>query len=404
MAIVGIIAEYNPFHAGHAYQLQQAKASVHADAVIVVMSGFFTQRGIPALIQPWQRAQAALQQGADLILQLPVVYSCANADRFANGGVSLLSQLPGITHLSFGCEAPNPSDLLELSHVLTQDATTAAAKQLQSLGNNHAKTQMLAIEALPQYAALASLMQQPNNTLALAYLQAIERQHSHLIALPIQRQGAGYLDSTLQPMASATAIRKTMEEGNIAILKEYLPSCSFEILQAELAAGQVIYSLRAFEQAILLLLRSASPAELAQLPELSEGLENRFYANHNADSLEHFLRQVKTKRYTYSRLQRSLCHLLLQIGKKAEPLYEGPAQYASVLGYNSTGQALLSQWRKKTKLPLITQPQKQMRELSAQAAEMLRYDLLAADLWRLGIADKTARSQLHWDQKQPVSV
>jgi len=404
LAIAGIIAEYNPFHSGHAYHLQQTRAAIEADAVIVVMSGFFTQRGIPALIQPWQRAKAALQQGADLVLQLPVVYSCANADRFAAGGVSLFSQLPGITHLSFGCEAKNPADLVELSHILVQGTITTAAKQLQSLGNNHAKTQMLAIESLPQYAPLASLMQQPNNTLALAYLQAIDRQHSHLIPLPVQRQGAGYLDSTLQPMASATAIRKTMAEGNSAILKDYLPNCSFEILQEELAAGQVIYSLRAFEQAILTLLRSARKEDLAQLPEVSEGLENRFYANRCTNSLDDFMMQVKTKRYTYSRLQRSLCHLLLQISKKDEALYEGPAQYASVLGYNSTGQALLHQWRNNTQIPLITQPQKQMRELSAEAADMLQYDLLAADLWRLGFADEAVRSQLHWDQQQPISI
>ncbi len=404
MAIVGIIAEYNPFHAGHAYHLQQARAAAEAEAVIVVMSGFFTQRGIPALIQPWQRAKAALQQGADLVLQLPVVYSSANADRFAGGGVSLLSQLPGITHLSFGCEAANPADLLHLSAALRADATAAAAKQLQSLGNNHAKTQMLAIASLPQYAGLAPLMQQPNNTLALSYLQAIEEQHSTLLPLPIQRQGAGFLDSSLQPMASATAIRKTMAEGGFDCLKEYLPSDSYAVLEQELTAGRVIYALQAFEQAILLLLRTASPAKLAQLPELSEGLENRFYANRNADSLADFLLQVKTKRYPYSRLQRSLCHLLLQIDKTAEPLYQGPAQYAAVLGYNRSGQTLLSQWRSHSSIPLITQPQKQMRELSAPAAAMLAYDLLAADLWRLGLADEQARSQLHWERQQPVAV
>lgn len=164
MKMVGIVAEYNPFHFGHQYQLKQAKIKSHADAVVVIMSGFFTQRGTPAILDPWQRAKTAVAHGADLVIMLPTVFSLHHADLFAQGGVSLLDQLPGIEAISFGAESENLAVLKEIASVLSQDIPLQLlAKTEHKRGGNFGKTLTESLEQHPQLSHLSSHLKSPNN-------------------------------------------------------------------------------------------------------------------------------------------------------------------------------------------------------------------------------------------------
>ena len=400
MKMVGIVAEYNPFHFGHQYQLKQAKIKSRADAVVVIMSGFFTQRGTPAILDPWQRAKTAVAHGADLVIMLPTVFSLHHADLFAQGGVSLLEQLPGIEAISFGAESEDLAVLNEIASVLDHDLhLQLLAKSEQKSGGNFGKTLTEALAQHPQLSHLATHLKSPNNILAISYLKAIRQYNSSLQPFSIPRVGAGYLDDLLQPMASATAIRKALSEGQE--LSEYLPSVSYNVLQAQSQLGRVLLSAEAFAPQILTLLQRSTTEELKQLPEMTEGLENRWIAKRDSRSLDELILRVKSKRYPYSKLQRSLFQLLLGIRKEDLPVREMHLPYAMVLAFNQTGQDILSEWRTSSPIPVITRPRKQSSVLNAYGQRLLDIDRLASELWEIALPQE-ARQPGIWSIQQPI--
>jgi len=400
LKIIGIIAEYNPFHFGHQYQIEQAKIRSGADAVVVVMSGFFTQRGTPAIITPWQRAKAAVAHGADLVLMLPTVFSLHNADFFAQGGVSLLDQLPNIEYISFGAESEELDVLQEIAFTLDHDPCLQnLAKSRHKDGGNFGKTQTEALERHPQLHALASHLKSPNNILAIAYLKAIKHYSSTLKPISIPRVGAGYLDEILQPMSSATALRKALTEGQN--LQEYLPRVSYEVLRVESLKGCVLLNIESFAPQILTLLQRSSAQDLKQLPEMTEGLEHKWIENRNSSGLVELIQRVKSKRYPYSKLQRSLFQLLLGIAKDDIPSRDTHLPYAMVLAFNATGQCVLSDWRDTSPIAIVTRPIKQASSLNPYGRRLLEIDRLASELWNLALPMEV-RSPGQWLTQQPI--
>lgn len=402
MNVAAVIAEYNPFHFGHQFHLQETRKQTHADALVVVMSGFFTQRGQPAILQPWQRAKAAIQHGADLVILLPAISSLQPADGFAAGGVSMASQLPGVQFLSFGAETPCLEDLTTVANALLHDSVQVEfAKEEQKAGGNFGRTQANAMGRHPKLQSLAPILNRPNNILAISYIKAILSQGSSLQPHVVARIGAGYLDEELQPLASASALRKALSEG--ASLYAHLPAASYAVLEEERAQSRLITSTEQFSAQILTLLQRANLDDIAELPEMVEGLENRFMLFRNAATIQEFIRSVKSKRYPYSKLQRSLFHLLLGIRKSDLPAPQTPMPYALVLAYNATGQKLLSQWRKTSGIPLITRPVRQRAELTDYGKRLLDIDRLASEVWTLALPAPYRQPGL-WCKQMPIRI
>jgi len=255
------------------------------------------------------------------------------------------------------------------------------------------------LERHPRLHALASHLRSPNNILAIAYLKAIKHYSSTLKPISIPRVGAGYLDEILQPMSSATALRKALAEGQN--LQEYLPRVSYEVLREESLKRCVLLNIEAFAPQILTLLQRSSTQDLRHLPEMTEGLEHKWVENRNSSGLVELIQRVKSKRYPYSKLQRSLFQLLLGITKDDIPSRDAHLPYAMVLAFNATGQHVLSDWRDTSPIAIVTRPSKQSSSLNPYGQRLLEIDRLASELWNLALPLEV-RSPGQWLTQQPI--
>ncbi|MBQ8537216.1 MAG: nucleotidyltransferase family protein, partial [Clostridia bacterium] len=369
---VGIIAEYNPFHLGHAYHLQKAKELAGADQAVICLSGPFVQRGEPALLSPAARAEMALQAGADLVIELPCLFACREAEFFARGGVSLLKAM-GCTHLAFGAECANLELLKKASSIIDGEPADylAALKAGLESGLSFAAAQGRALTH-----CLGQNFNAPNNALALAYLSAL-KDHA-MIPVLIPRRG-NYHDPNLpegDALPSATAVREALAKDDWATVAQMCPQSAMNVLRKEAAAGRLCFP-AALDQALGITLLNATEESLRRLPNVSEGLEVRLkrlaasYTNR-----ETLLSQLKTKRYTHARLSRLLCHAMLGLEQalcQAHPLPE----YARVLGFRSSAQPLLNQI-KKGPLPLLTKAARW-----DEKDPLFQLDMRAWNLWAL---------------------
>lgn len=381
---VGIIAEYNPLHNGHVHHFEQAKALAGADRCVVVMSGSFTQRGEPALLSKHARAEMALRMGADLVLELPVDYAVQPAEWFAYGAVASLAAAGVVDAFCFGSEAGSLRELQPLAGWLAEESGELKAELRSRLerGERYADAYSSAAQALwpgsadesePEAPAsgrdslpltqsdTAALLRQPNNTLALHYLIALRRLKAGLTPLTILRTGAGYhqpaeADSAI---AGATAIRGLLLEGGSA--GQYLPAYSRDIMDRETSCGRSPLGWERFSIPLRHLLLTQDAEALSRHHGMDEGLEHRLLRT--AHELDEFavaglLDRLKSKRYTRTRLQRLLVHLLLGHTKEElsrERLAAGPS-YLRVLGFSSDGRGLLKRMKRSAQLPVVLRP------------------------------------------------
>lgn len=402
--IVGIIAEYNPFHKGHLYHLHEATKRTQADGVVCIMSGNFLQRGEPAIVNKWARAKMAIHQGIDLVFELPVLYATRSAYWFARGSIESLAKTNIVSHLAYGVETPDPSLLQEAAGILAAESLPYQTdlKRFLKVGHSYprarAKALAKALEKTPEKEIPYnfSFLESSNNILALAYLQVIEELSLSLIPLMIERLGSGYLDNSLQTgtLPSATAIRNylTRETPNFLAslneppLSEHLPEATIHILKEEYQRGQAPVSLHSLTPQLMTLLRRSSLKELQQIVDISEGLENRIKKiSLQSTNLEEFLSKLKTKRFTYTRLQRFLIHLLINYTKDKESyLLDGPP-YLHLLGFTPRGQELLKEIKKKSTIPVITKGAHINKYLQTNAHLRCFWesDLLATNLYTL---------------------
>lgn len=370
MNITGLIVEYNPLHNGHAYHFTEAKRLTGSDGVIAVMSGNFLQRGEPALVDKWARTEMALHLGVDLVLELPVAYAAQPAEWFAYGAVAMLEATGVTTHLCFGSEAGELQNLLPLAEHLADesDATRIALAKQLATGTSYpaafaaaaAETLAATGNSLDQKEALA-LLAQPNNSLGLQYLIALRRLRSAIEPVTVRRTNADYGDT--QPrsatIASATAVRKLIENSGLEAIAPYVPQFTADILIREFTAGHGPVTWENFTQPLFHHLLISSPEELADHHEMTEGLQYRIKKSLyelKEPSVNALLQELKTKRYTHTKLQRTLLHVLLQNGRSAlsrPALTEGPG-YLRVLGFSETGREILKIMKKKSSLPIVT--------------------------------------------------
>ncbi len=369
MAVCGVIAEYDPFHKGHERHLTLAREKTNADFVVCVMSGSFTQRGLPALLPAHIRAEMALRCGADVVLQLPYAFSVREAEYFALGGVSILHALGCVTHLSFGCETEDLG-LLQSAAALLEQPDEALNRAIQAglgRGLSFAAAQGQAVAR--RLAIQEKTLDAPNTALALSYLRALRRLDSPMLPVPVLRE-QDYHALELDAWPSASAVRGAILRGDWAGVEKAVPEAALPVLRRGAAAGLCPPDgLDAVLRGVLL---RASPEEAAQWPGVAEGLEQRILrAAETCVSREALIAAVKTRRYTFGRVSRALCHGMM--GVKRSDLPDLP-DHARILGFQAHARPLLKKMRQ-SGFPLITRP---AREESAAL------DIRADELWRIG--------------------
>ena len=334
MKTVGILCEYNPLHLGHAKQISKIRNSGGGEAAVVcLMSGNFVQRGYPAIFDKMLRARAALESGADLVLELPVQYALSSAEGFAAGAVSILGSF--CDELSFGAEHPDREALMQTASALLSPDFPAHLRLHLGEGLSFPAARA---KALCDMGMDNTLLTSPNDILAVEYCKAILSQHSSMVPAPIHRAGS-YHDASADPEnPSATSLRALIEGGQD--FRPYVPTDLFE--------GASVHTLKLGEKAILARLRTMTDAEFEALPYGSEGLWRKLmHECRRQNSLEDILTAVKSKRYTRTRLDRMvLCAFL---GLTAEDL-SSPAPYARVLGFTKRGQQVLHTAKEHTPL------------------------------------------------------
>ncbi|WP_339321359.1 nucleotidyltransferase [Paenibacillus sp. FSL W8-0194] len=369
MTAVGIIVEYNPLHNGHVHHYNEAKRLSGAEHAVAVLSGPFLQRGEPGIVSKFARAEMALAMGADLVIELPAAYAVQPAEWFAYGAVSLLHATGVVDSLCFGTESGSLDLLLPLARALSEESQELRERIACHLGegmNYPAAYSRAAAEAvgLPREKSdVLRIIQQPNHTLGLHYLIALNRLDSPIRPLTIPRIHADYHDQ--QPshaaIASATAVRKMILEQGVAAVRPYVPETTFRILDREFREGRGPVTWNSFRGALMHILLTSSPENLAEYHEVTEGLEHRLRRavfSLKEPDVDELLKALKTKRYTHTKLQRMLAQILLRHTKREmspEALAKGPG-YLRVLGFNGNGQRLLKQMKKTAALPVIVKP------------------------------------------------
>lgn len=337
MKAVAIVAEYNPFHNGHLYQLTQAKQQTQADVVIALMSGNWMQRGEPAIFDKWQRARAALNHGIDLVVELPFATAVQPANLFAMGAVCLASEL-NASYLSFGAENPTMDYQTLIDH--QPDATV-----FRRFDQTYAT---LYQQFLNESTGIK--LNQPNDILAYSYANANHQLGNPIQLVPIQRLGSQHNDQDLninRQISSATAIRKTIIKQQLQLLDLTVPKATLELIKDNQPLNWTqFWPLLRYE------LVETPINELHQIYQMTEGIEYRLKkAAEKATSFDEFVHLVKTKRYTYARIRR-LCVYVLTHAYDTE--VKKATDYARILGFTATGQRYLNQLKKEIAIPMIT--------------------------------------------------
>ncbi|MBQ5841104.1 MAG: nucleotidyltransferase family protein [Clostridia bacterium] len=378
MRVAGIVAEYDPFHKGHEAHIAATRASGGATHVVAVMSGSFTQRGEPAALSKFDRACMALSCGADLVLELPLPWAMASAERFAAGGVGVLTSLGCVEMLSFGSECGDVSLLERLAALPEREDYRRLLKETMDTGVSYAVARQQAVEMLLGKEAAAPLAS-PNNTLGMEYIRAARLQGADFDFYTLQRQGTLHHDGAPQEgFASATLLREWLRQGDVERSTAYMPAAAGEILHEAVAAGRGPADPSRLEGALLARLRSMTAADFAALPYVSEGLENRLWqAAQTASTVEEWLTMVKTRRYPMARLRRILWAALLGLPQESDFLQ---VPYIRVLGMNRRGREILSVAR--PTLPLLTRSS-QVEAMDDAAKAVFALECRATDLHAL---------------------
>lgn len=355
MAILGLVVEYNPFHLGHLYQLRAAKDLLQPRATVAAITGNFTQRGEPAIVDKWTRAQMALAQGVDLIIEIPVAWATASASTFAAGAMHLLAAA-GATDIHFGSEAGRLPPLMAIANTLLTEPPLYRRALKGALGQGHsfAAAQGFALRAADQ-SLDAAIFKEPNNTLGIEYLRAIKEHNLPLRAHTIRRTTSYHSLDTSSPVLAATAIRRNLFAGGSS---KGMPAQALAQIQKSFKAGRGPIAWEQLAPALFYRLRSLPMNAYAQWPGANEGLGLRLYKMaRRAESWQQLMQMVKTRRFPLTRIQRLCTHVLLGLDRaKLNALnVEMAPPYLRVLALN-TGNAALRAALKKSSLPVIFSP------------------------------------------------
>ncbi len=425
MKVLGIITEYNPFHNGHMYHLQRSKELCSADYTVCVMSGNFIQRGEPALVNKHARAEMALLCGVDLVIELPVVYAMSTAEFFASASVKILDSLGIVNYLCFGSESGNLEELDEIAAILCNEPSSYKALLKEYLNQGHSfpsAREKALMKILGKNGTDCNILSSSNNILGIEYLKALKKINSKIIPLTIQRIGNTYNSEEITgSISSATSIRKLISKtsyytgGNSGEMKEtgandscgnedilesedvlgkLMPEESARILLREFQNGRGPVLPSHFEEILLAALRKMDTEEIASLPYVTEGLENRIKsAGRQAGTLDELIAGISTKRYPRTSIQRILFSIIA--GFTARDLNDfnrnGGPQYIRVLGFNSKGRELLAIIKKSATLPIIVKTADWKNSADPLLRRMLEIESLATDTYVLAYSNPEFR-------------
>lgn len=372
-----IISEYNPFHNGHKYHVEKTR-ELGATHMIAIMGGNFSQRGTPSIVSKWAKTEMALSNGIDLVLELPTLWTVATAERFAFGAVSVADALGCVDSISFGSEEGNIENLKQAARAVLSDEINLPIKQNLTKGLSYAAARENAVAQIFGE-DISKLLSSPNNILAVEYIKSLLLLNSSIIPMTIQRKGIGHDDDMVyNNIASASYIRKSII-GNEDVIN-IVPESVLNILKQQNKLGFAPVDIRLLERAVLSKLRTMSIDEISNVPDVSEGLENRIYeAIRKSKSLEELYDNIKTKRYTHARIRRIVLSAFLDI-KGSDTSLRMP--YIRVLGFNEKGREILKQAKETAKLPIIMK-YSQIYSLDRGAKRVFDIECRSTDLYAL---------------------
>lgn len=383
MNITGIITEYNPFHLGHELHLKNSKKITNCDGVICVMSGNFVQRGLPALTDKWTRTKMALEAGVDLVVELPTLFATSSAEFFAFGAVSLLNSLNIVDNLCFGSECGDIDLIKKLSEIIVNEPQEFKEylKELLKDGLPFPKARSKALMKYLEgtnfkidFSYLETVLNSSNNILAIEYCKSLYKLKSSITPFTIKRLGADYNKEELSKneIASASAIRKSIYTSNIEESLEFMPTYSYEILKnSSFSSLDKMFDL--VKYAII-----SNPNILKEIPEASEGIDNKIVQNiGKANSLDELINLCKSKRYSYTRLNRILCHVLLCVDNELLSLRKSPPKYIRILGFNNKGREILKEIKQNSEINIVNKLSK------SKPDPLLNFDIKATNIYSL---------------------
>lgn len=372
MKITGIVVEYNPLHNGHVIHIKKTKTVTKCDGIVAIMSGNFVQRGTPAIFDKWTRTKMALLNGVDLVIELPVVYSISSAEFFAWGSMSLLNSLGIVDSLCFGSESGNIQDIKNISNILVNEPSEfkTSLKKFLDEGNTFPLARNLALyEYLgnnqKNCLSFNNFFASSNNILGIEYCKNLLKLNSNIKPFTISREGSSYNSPNLESkFSSATAIRNHLQSNtDINPIKYSTPDSVWNILEN---FKKDDYSFK-FEDKVLDYIKYkyiSGIGNTEKIPEASEGLSNRINSFIlNSNDMKELIMNIKTKRYTYSRISRILYQYFLNFDMiNYDMLRREPCPYARVLGFNNIGREILKQMKNSSSIPIYTKLPKKLPE------------------------------------------
>lgn len=384
MSRTGIIAEFNPLHTGHKFLIDKAKQD---GAVVCAVSGNFVQRGDTAIAEKRVRAQAALLSGADLVLEIPVCYSMSTAQNFALGGVSALSAV-GCDALIFGSECGEIAPLKAASDILETSEFSEKLQDYLKDGVTFAKARQAAAEFC---GAKSGILRGANNNLAVEYISAAKKIGAEFEFKTVKRQGVLHdSDEADENYASASLLREKLRQGDRQFCLKYIPENIIGLFGEE-----NLSDIKRIENAVLAVLKTKTPEELKRLPDLSEGVENKLYtAIKRATSLEELYSGIKVKRYTMARIRRLVLSAFLGVDNS---FFMQSLPYVRVLGFNKTGEEIIRQNAKNSKIPIVLRAG-EISSFGSSAQKMFELESRATDLYSLSLR-KPIESGLEYTSK-----
>lgn len=405
MKILGLVAEYNPFHYGHKYHLEQSKTITNSDHTIAIISGSFQQRGEPSMIDKWTKAKMAIDNGVDLVLELPFIFSSQSAEFFAYGSIKLMDSLNIVNYLSFGSEIGELYPLKQISTIVSTEPKYYKERLKYYLSNGLAFS-VSRSNAFIDYRNTfdikdkfnyKEILNNPNNILGIEYLKALERINSNIIPFTIKRSGSDYKDvNPSNKYPSATSIRNLLKTNDLSSIKDLVPLETYYALDEYLIKYDQFNFLENYNQILLYLLRSINSEKLTNIMDVEIGLENRIISMANKyNNLKEIIDNIVTKRYPRSRIQRIFMHLLNDLDYNVfDKLSRFYPAYVRVLGSNTKGLNIINEIKKNTSLPIITKFADYKHLNNNILNEILSFDKKSTDLFFLGILNSKVLSNM----------
>ena len=382
MKITGIITEYNPFHLGHLHHLNNAKKDTNCDGVICIMSGNFVQRGMPALTDKWTRAKMAVLNGVDLVIELPLVYAISSAEAFAEGAVNILNDTGVVDYLYFGSEHGDIKDVETIASTLLYEPQTFKDNIKVELDKGlpyHTARSFALKDTLP-LVPCEEILKNSNNILGIEYIKALKKANSYIKPLTLQRAGSNYNDSSINSsLPSATSIRNALKNNSkLESLKNYLPKETFSLL-SDLTKNGYNFT---FEEDIYPYIRYkllTNGENINKVRDVKEGLDNKILKEiSNSVSLQDLIMKTKSKRYTYTRINRILTSFFIGLDRyNSKEIANKTTTYIRPLAFNSTGSKILKEIKKKENIKIITKLPKNIDD------DKLKLDILGTKAYSI---------------------